>query len=291
MNEIPFRHDCSEDINDYSLSVQRFREALYEPGIVNINLSQVQFLRPFGLNLLSGMIYDLLIKGQEVSLTPPGNQRVEQYLTDQGFYKEFRIGVAGRLCASPRSTSVGLHRLDELDYDYLLSVVHWLKGNSPIPLESIQDMVMLTMPEVINNVFDHSRSPFGCYVCAEAYPPEQRLMLSVIDFGVGFFNSLSPRYRQISTNADAIALAVKPGVSSKPNPRNAGSGLDVLSGWVRTTGGQLEIISIDGHWILDSEGGTETRTISFDFPGSCINLSIHTSNLRDYDSTERRQYD
>lgn len=291
MSIIPFRHDCSEDIRDYKVAVECYREALHEPDSVKIELGSVQYLRPFGLNLLSGMICDLLRNGQEVSLTPPRSKQVQQYLTDQGFYTEFQVGRSGILKRALKSTSVGLRRLDERDYTYLSAVALWLNKNSQIPLERVKDMVMVTMPEVINNVFDHSDSPFGCYVCAEAYPREQRLMLSVMDFGVGFLYRLGKLYPQLHSDAEAIAMAVKDGISSKPSRRNAGRGLHILSDWVRHREAELEIVSQDGHWTQNSTGRTRTENLPFYFPGTCINLCVHTGKLPAQQDDERRRYD
>lgn len=291
MKLIPFRHDCSENIRDYKFAVQCYREAMHAPEPVRIELGNVELLRPFGLNLLSGMIYDLLRRGQDVSLTPPQNERVNRYLTNQGFFNEFLVQQYGRLKRATKSTSVGLRRLDELDYTYLSSVAYWLNKHSQISIDRIQDMVMLTLPEIINNVFDHSASPFGCYVCAEAYPSEHRLMLSVVDFGVGFYQSLSPTYRQLNTDAEAIELAVKPGISSKTKKNNAGRGLYILSDWARQCEGDLEIISLDGHWKQSQNGMASARTLPYDFPGSCINLCVHTVHLPMEQDNEPRRYD
>lgn len=288
---IPFRHDGSENISDYRFAIACFREAVLAIEPVRIDMGSVGFLRPFGLNLLAGMISELLRHGQDVSLTPPSNQEVQKYLSDQGFYLEFPTGPSGSIRSSPKSTSVGLHRLDQFDPQHLERVAYWLRGNSSIPLGRVEDMVMVTMPEIINNVFDHSESPFGCYVCAQAYPREQRLLLSVIDFGKGFYASLSPHYRRISNDAEAIALAVQQGISSKTRRRNAGRGLYILSEWVKERNGQLEIVSQSGHWKQDSQGIPHTRNLSFDFPGSCINLSIHAKDLPLDDPDEWRRYD
>jgi hypothetical protein len=291
MRTIPFRHDCSENIRDYKVSIECYREALFEPDAVMIDMGYVPYLRPFGLNLLSGMICDLLRNGQEVSLVPPQSKQVQQYLTDQGFYAEFQVGSSGSLKRTLKSTSVGLRRLDERNYSYLSDVALWLNKNSRIPLERVKDMVMVTMPEVINNVFDHSDSPFGCYVCAEAYPKEHRLMLSVMDFGVGFLYRLGDLYPQLHSDAEAIALAVKDGISSKRSKRNAGRGLHILSEWIRHREGELEIISQDGHWIQDSTGRTRTENLPFSFPGTCINLCVHTAKLPAQQDYDRRPYD
>lgn len=288
---IPFRHDCSENISDYKFAIRCYREALLAVEPVQIDMGNVRFLRPFGLNLLAGMISELLRNGQDVSITLPSDHKVQEYLSTQGFYLEFPTGPAGRLQSSPRSTSVGLRRLDQLDYQYLTSVAYWLRGNSSIPFEKIEDMVKVTMPEIINNVSDHSKSAFGCYVCAQAYPREQRLMLSVIDFGRGFYAALSPHYRSINNDAEAIALAVQDGISSKARKNNAGRGLYILSDWVRKRKGHLEIVSQDGYWKQDSKGLTHTRNLSFDFPGSCINLCVHAEDLPLDDPEEWRRYD
>lgn len=288
---IPFRHDCSEKVTDYKLTVQFYRQAMFAIEPVRIELGYVDYLRPFGLNLLAGVMYDLLIRGLEVSVTLPTSQRVEQFLMDHGFFDEFFIHTSGRVSRVPRSTSVGLRRLDELDGSHLSSVVHWLNQHIQVSLERIEDMVMVTMPEIINNVFDHSQSPFGCYVCAEAYPREQRVMLSVLDFGGGFYRQLYPHYPQLRNNKDAIALAVKEGITSKPTKRNAGRGLKILSDWAKTCKGDLEIISQNGHWVQNQSGATEARTIPYDFPGTCINLCVHTDNLPLSDHDERRPYD
>jgi hypothetical protein len=288
---IPFRHDGSEAVSAYSFSIRCFREALIALEPVRIDLGTVGFLRPFGLNLLAGMIYELLRHGQNVSITPPSDQKVYQYLSDQGFYSEFPTGPSGHILSSPRSTSVGLRRLDQFDPQYLESVAHWLRRNSSIPLGKVEDIVMVTMPEIINNVFDHSKSPFGCYVCAQAYPQEGRLMLSVIDFGIGFYGSLLQRYHsRINNDAEAIDLAVQDGISSKARKNNAGRGLHILSDWVRERNGQLEIVSHDGYWKQDSQGRTGKRILPFEFPGSCINLCVHTDDLPLVDPEEWRRY-
>jgi hypothetical protein len=279
MISIPFRHDCSENVSDYKLAVQAYREAMFGLEPVRIELGYVEYLRPFGLNLLAGITYDLLRRGLEVSIAQPKAKRVEQFLMDHGFFKEFLISTSGRVQQVPRSTSVGLRRLDELDGTYLSSMVYWLNRHALVSREHIEDMVMVTMPEILNNVFDHSQSTFGCYVCAEAYPKESRLMLSVMDFGIGFFQQLSPHYHQLTNDSDAIALAVQEGVTSKTTMRNAGRGLPILSGWIKTHNGDLEIISIDGQWTQDRSGSTRSGGVGFDFPGSCINLCVHTDGI------------
>lgn len=64
-------------------------------------------------------------------------------------------------------------------------------------------------------------------------------MLSVVDTGIGFHATLAPRYKCLANNEEAIAHAIQQGVSSKPVGRNAGAGLDILAGTMKTHAGHF----------------------------------------------------
>lgn len=290
MRIVPFPANCSEAIDRYKSTIQYYTESLHVYDEVLIELGHVTFFSPMALNILAGMVFELLRNGQKVYLTYPKDRNVLQYLTDQGFTSEFPTLSSGQLVATPKSTSVGLRRLDELDGNYLSQVALWLHTNSRISKTKVEDMVMIAMPEVINNVFDHSRSPFGCYVCAQAYIANRRLLLSVMDFGIGFLRSLSPSYPTLQEDEEAIALATQAGVSSKTSPRNAGRGLYILRDWAKDRGAVLEIISRQGFWSQAPMGNSAGRRLAFDFPGTCINLSVEVENLAEFEEADGGDY-
>ncbi len=216
-----------------------------------------------------------------------------QYLIDQGFFEEFYFQeTRGVLRHRLKSKSVMLRRLNEFEGSYPMQIADWLTRNSKIPAEAVRDMVGITLPEIINNVFDHSASPIGCCVCPQAYRSKKQLMFSVTDLGIGFFQTLSPHYRHLDSEASAIALAVQPGVSSKARGKNMGAGLYILSEWLKNHQGELEIISKDGRWKQGPDGQTFQEPLPFSFPGSSINLMVHTDALEhSLPSSEAEKYD
>lgn len=278
---LKFPEQCKNDlqcyrrvINDYWKSIDATdQDVLFDCG-------DVCFIRPLGGNILALLIRGFLQQGsRKVFLTDPNNGYCKKYLADQGFYKEFHV-ENNVVASASRRTSVGLRWIQSFDPLYLDEIARWLNRNSMLPQNIIDDAVKITLTEVILNVIDHSQSSIGCYVSAQAYPHEQRLMLSVADLGIGFFATLGNRYN-LENNEQAIELAVQSGVSSKSRGRNAGAGLDVLRVYLKHSGA-LEIISKDGRWRQKPDGTTLKETLPFSFPGTCINVEFDNRKILDW---------
>lgn len=287
---IPFPPKCSDGITAYRNAIGCYHDALLAFGAITFDCGNVEIFTPPGLNLLASMIHNLHLQGRDIIFIPPGNPKTLQYLADQGFFVEFQfIGSDRKLNQAKRSTSVMLRRMHEFVGSYPIEVADWLSRNSTVPQAAVRDMVGITLPELMNNVFDHSDSPIGCCVCAQAYRSEGKLTLSVTDLGIGFLESLFPRYNQLQSDEEAIALAIQEGVSSKTRRSNRGAGLHILSDWLRRQGGELEIVSKDGRWKQLSSGNVEHETLRFAFPGTCISMHVPTAVLlasnveRDYE--------
>ncbi|MCE5312697.1 MAG: hypothetical protein LLF86_06040 [Nitrospiraceae bacterium] len=200
-------------------------------------------------------------------------------MKDQGFYEEFSIQDS-QITHSARSTSVALKRLDNVNGTYLENIASWLMHNGGIPENIAHDLVSISLLEVINNVFDHSLSPIGCYISAQAYHRKEQLILSILDLGIGFYQSLKQFYPEIRTDVDAIDKAVQEGVSSKKIIENKvrGVGLTNISGFIKNRGA-LHIISYNGTWYQDHSGKITTRSINCPLHGVCVNLSIDTKSM------------
>ena len=279
---ITFPQNCNNRIATYKrifsdywnvLETEYVKEIVFECG-------NICFIRPLGLNVIALLIRSFLQQGtRTIFFVSPNNAGCERYFQDQGFYKEFHIEAHEKtITASPRSTSVGLRRMETFEPLYLDTIAVWLNKNLLLPEESIKDAVNIPLSEIINNVIDHSRSPLGCYISAQAYPHEDRLLFSVADLGVGFLQTLRPEFPQLRENRSAIALAIKYGVSSKSKGRNVGAGLSILSDFLRFRG-KLEIISFDGVWRQGFQGNSVTDTLPFSFPGSCINIEFDNQKI------------
>lgn len=283
MKTIFFPSQCESDISCYKRIFPSFFDALQSPSEeVYIDCGHIRFIRPLGLNILAAIIRRLAKNHKGIiNFSPPTNSPCHTYLEDQGFFNEFLI-KGSVIQPSPRSTSVALRNLEVLDGFYFEQIANWLNKNSFFPPQVIGDVVKIPLGEVINNTLDHSQSLIGCYVSAQAYPQENRLLLSVVDLGVGILATLLPRYGdKVKTHVQAIALAIQPGVSCKSRGGNAGAGLDILAGFLALYGGKLEIISMCGRWIQTTEGACLSEELPFTFPGTCINIEFNNQTILD----------
>ena len=259
-----------------------FNESLFinnEP--ILIDCENIQFIKPFGLNLLAAMMFYHLRNGNKVFIKIPLSSDVRKYLTDTGFFQEFKI-EQDQVTTAPRSTSVALKRLEQIDGTYLDNIAQWLNYNGDIPLRVARDLVSISLLEAINNVFDHSHSPIGCYISAQAYHKVKQLTVSILDFGIGLFNSLKPFYPDIRDDCDAISKAVLEGVSSKRKieKRVRGVGLTNISGFLLRRGA-MEIVSYKGYWFQRHDGVIETKTLVCPLKGTCVNLYIDKQSIID----------
>jgi len=279
---ISFPRDCGHGVQDYQNTIREYAAAINSSEDVLIECGDVTFVQPMGLTLLSSLTFSLIQeRTRKTYFVKPKSTAVLRYLTDQDFFKEFNVEGTNLIAAATRSTSVGLKRLEIYDRSYIDQIPIWLRRNSHMPPEAITDVINTTVPEIINNVFDHSKSSIGCYICAQAYPREKRLKLSAIDLGVGLLQTLKPRFPYLCHNSDAIELAVRPGITSKSRAHNAGAGLDVLCGFLKLFKGTLEIVSRDGRWTQDADGQCVKSILPFEFPGTCINLTFDDQAIVD----------
>ena len=277
---IKFPSQCDNDIRCYKRVINDYWKTVKTPGQdILFECGDMRFIRPLGVNILALLTRSLLKQSsRKVFFTHPSNSLCRKYLEDQGFYKEFPIQQDNVVEDAPRCTSVGLRRVGSFEPLYIEQIALWLNQNSLLPQIEIDHALKITLSEIINNVIDHSQSSIGCYISAQAYPKENQLILSVADLGVGFLETLRPRYKNLSKDQDAIALAVESGVSSKSRDRNAGAGLDILRDFLKQRG-KLEIISIDGIWSQSSDENLSIDTIPFSFPGSCINMTFDNRKI------------
>ena len=278
---LKFPKQCSNDISDYKGVIHVYRQLINAPEQdVLFDCGDMSFVCPMGVNILALLIQSLSRQvSRKIFFTPPNNNSCGNYLDNQGFYKEFDI-QNNIITVAPLNTTVGLRRIKNFEPLYLEEIALWLNRNSDLPQEAINDAVKITLSEIINNVIDHSQSPIGCYVSAQAYPGEQNLMLSVADLGIGFLGTLHARYKNLKNDKEAIALAVQSGVSAKSRGGNAGAGLDILSDFLGRYAGDFKIISMDGVW-HQSPDGIVNDTIPFSFPGTCITIILNNQKIRD----------
>lgn len=256
---------------------------------VIIDCSDLRFIKPFGVTLLSSMLYRLLDSGAEVGLKKPPAEvaRINKYLGDIGFYSEFAINDTVKV--NPRSTSVSLRRLDSLNYSHVERLITWL-GRGVTLSRGVKQALQTNLIEIITNALDHSKCPFGCYVCAQWYPKLKRMELCIMDFGIGIYENLKPLYLHLRSDAEAVKYATQEGISSRARGGTIGLGLATLKAFVNLNKGSLTIVSRNGKFNLQNKR-EQTETLQATLPGTCVQINIINRDVKYYLTSENPEED
>ncbi len=147
--------------------------------------------------------------------------------------------------AEHKKTSVELKRLRGVDPGCSEALVNLISANFPLSEDAEYEM-RTHINELMTNSFDHSKTKFGFYVCAQWYPAKKNLRISFADGGIGIFQSLreSGKFPDVKSDIGAIRLAIKPGITTRKK-QLGGLGLDYIKKYVRNNEGTLTIAS--GH--------------------------------------------
>lgn len=158
-----------------------------------------------------------------------------------------------------------------------------LAGKSPDPRR--MRALHFAFGELCDNAISHSgASPI--FVAAQRYSgktshPPPRLELAVGDIGIGIPDHLrrNPRYEDVSDDAEAISLALKPGVTGTRDRRGWGFH-DVLAESEDVAEGQMLVLSgRGGARVPFGREGSRRRFWELDgrLPGTCIQIQFHES--------------
>lgn len=244
-------------------------EALAHKGPVTFDFENVEWAAPFGLTIISVTLAKCLKSGKSVFYSPPKGDALNTYLDRIGFKYHFLRGKA----VEHKKTSVELKQLRWVDPGCSAAIVELVSRDFPLT-EDAQYEMRTHINELMTNGFDHGKSPVGCYVCAQWYPVKKNLRISFADGGIGILRSLenSGSFPSIRTDAEAIKLAVKPGITTRTEHRG-GFGLDYIKRYVRNNNGTLSITS--GHSKVNfCVNKIEAKNEPIGFPGTVVDITI-----------------
>ncbi len=140
------------------------------------------------------------------------------------------------------------------------------------------DAVSYCFREIIRNVFEHGDTD-GCIVCGQKWSNGE-VEIGIVDNGCGILNSLKQKFN-ISSNAEALEMALQPGVSSKDiNARhvwsNSGFGLYILSELGKRFGKFMLCSGNEG--IVCSSG--QQKVNNYGFHGTAIQITLNTKESK-----------
>lgn len=252
------------------------------PPEICFNFSTLNFIRPAGVTFLNNLVGWLHV--QKVKVTFAGMNLYSApiaYLDDSLFF-ERHLGHKLVASSRPRSTTVPLQQVSQAESHMWLrtTLIPWLAGSLSVPEASLQQF-QVCISELFNNISDHTRFDIGC-IFVQHFPREDRVLISVADFGRGIPDSVR-QVRQEISDVDAVLQAVEEGFTSKSTPRNRGAGLDYL---LRTVAlGNAGVVTIfSGSAIVkfyERSGEIVSEVVaSVGFsPGTLIEIELRTDTI------------
>ena len=147
----------------------------------------------------------------------------------------------------------------------------------------------ICISEIINNVYDHSRSKFDAYIFSQYYPEINKIKFAISDLGVGIPTTVNEFIKQKGNSPlsdfEAMEWAIQKGRSVKSQKYNIGAGLDTIVNILKGTG-NLEIYS--GNALLKSHPSGYLRYVKNpikNFIGTLIEITIDITKLESVDET------
>ena len=251
---------------------------------LQLNFSSVGFLQVFDINEL---FFHIVANHSFLDFEVIGNTSIVGYLERINFFfnLEKLIGITRRKESPYTGDQARLHELKIFRYKpdfestskkmYSMFIDIGLSGET-------SSILVSTLSEISDNAFGHNlgRWPFKTgpmIICLiQQYHASRESAVSLLDFGVGFFETLKDNYPDIKTEHEAVHLAIQSNVTGRIG-KKGGNGLTYLQKNIfNGFAGELEIRS--GNCLVRIEKSGSSRVIEDNLPftfGAHVGFKIH----------------
>jgi len=184
-----------------------------------LDFAPLQFIDSAGVTVLSNLIEFLKKVGAKTYFKGhKGLSGPVRFLDDSGFFKQY-LKYSLVPDAQVRSTTLPLQLVEyKKSYGYVgFDLIPWLAralSTDELSLSTIK----VCFQEIFNNINDHSEVKIGC-VFAQHYPKDDRVQMTVSDFGVGIpakVQAVEPQHN----DQQAIRRAAEQGFTTQSTVRN-----------------------------------------------------------------------
>lgn len=206
-----------------------------------VDLSRPSFFRPEGMAPLIATIRSLTSRGRRVQLALPEDDLLT-YFDSVGW----SAALAGEQCPSFRKGSTYLPLSPYETYQELNSLVNDAISvliENQVFLPGVREAIEWVLNETADNVLNHAASAEPGWLQVTSYPQSHNVDFVVVDTGRGITASLREAFPDLTSDSDAVALAVKKGITRNQEV-GQGNGLSGLmriasgaKGWVRIHSG------------------------------------------------------
>jgi anti-sigma regulatory factor (Ser/Thr protein kinase) len=262
-------------------------------------------LHPLALAMIAAVGAAAAENGGGVTITNTTANSSTRYLKRMNLFSE--IGVDPKISVTEHEAAgrfIPLRRIrnnNELN-DFIkdfVPLLHMEKNDA--------DAVKYVLFELIRNVLEHAGSKQGAFVAAQVSIKNRRLLVGVADAGIGIRKSIG-RSHNAPTHRDAIALALRPGVTGVSplfggDETNGGAGLFFLKSMATLARHHMVVISGNTMLKLLTQKYREVPVINADverdrvrwfelpnaeFPGTAVGIDLQIDNPVGFDDLLRK---
>lgn len=216
--------------------------------IINLDLSEVNWILPCTILLISGKIKDVLNKGAVVSYVPPKNKKVEEWLSEIGF----PLGKTkdGSTFISIKHFAKDLSNQKQVN-DEANSMLNKIKDIIP---DSFGSSITHILGELSDNIDQHSNFTHASLM-AQYFPRKEHIDIGVLDNGISIPFNFEKNDIPFSIDSEAIKKALFGEVTTKKDEKMRAYGLRSCKK-ISLEGikGELYLISRKGVVILKPRG-------------------------------------
>ena len=252
------------------------------PTELALDLSTLTFISPAALALLTAAVRRI----EDLSLATPGSrvqmpraEGINRYLLRMDFIKQLYYGEEVVDEPFKRKRPIGFRECRHFDTAESYPEVRKQLADAIAERCQTDDVsrqsLHVALDEVCENVLHHAGTGLGGFAAAQALTSKPVMEIAIADLGIGIRASLAknPDYRDVASDVDAIATAMRPRVSSTPD-RNSGIGLFVTSLLLTMNGGELLVRSGRGAVFQGSRLDQLERDVAL--PGTLVVLRVRT---------------
>lgn len=242
---------------------------------VEINFYKCSFFRSNYSAILLAFYHHLNNKNINCLVRQSRYTRLNNVLNKNLFYSQTCPSLSKPL-QDVNNTVIEVCRIFLNDQDALEQVIDslTLKGLNNVSIQ-LMNKILQKIFELFSNAFRHSYSEVGVVYAGQFYPNEEKLHITIVDFGVGIKkNVMDYLGNQSVSGANAIRWAI---VETNSTSGTGGLGLSLLKELIKKTNGKLEIISNDGYYSI-TDGVEKFENLDYKFSGTVINIIFNTSD-------------
>jgi len=231
-------------IRDSLEVISKIDKAFDKREKINLDLSNVKWVLPCSVILMSGKLMEILSKGAEVSYIPPKDLSVKQWFSNIGFPLGKKLD--GDTFISIKHFSNNPQNKNQVNEE-ANEVLQKMEGKIP---NSFGDSIRYILGELVANIDEHSNFTFASLM-AQYYPKKEHLDLAVLDNGITIPFNFEKNNINFEKDFEAIKKALYGEITTKRDELMRGYGLKSCKDIsLKEVKGELHIVSRKGIIIL-----------------------------------------